>query len=122
MVVICADFCAFSLFAWHMKASPANATCQEQVQEDVRKISREYGFLSIETALMSSALADGKSSICIGGSLFKLDATAYSKPRIELLKLGLFDGAVSPSGEQFVSFGPEPQPISGSHRDTRTNV
>jgi hypothetical protein len=114
MAFICADFRAFSLFAWHMKASSAHAVYHGAGDEDVCKISREHGFLAIETALMSSALADGQSSICISGSLFKLDSKAYSK-RVELLKHGLFDGAVSPSGEQFVSFGPEPQPMSASH-------
>jgi hypothetical protein len=96
-----------------MKASSAHAVYHGAGDEDVCKISREHGFLAIETALMSSALADGQSSICISGSLFKLDSKAYSK--VELLKHGLFDGAVSPSGEQFVSFGPEPQPMSASH-------
>jgi hypothetical protein len=59
----------------------------------------------LEAALISAALADGKNSICIRSSLFKLGAKSDA-PRIQLLKTGVFDGTVSPSGEEYISWGP----------------
>jgi hypothetical protein len=63
----------------------------------------------LDAALISAALAGGKSSICIRSSLYKLRAKSSSvagAPRIQLLKTGVFDGTVSASGQEFISWGP----------------
>jgi hypothetical protein len=105
MLTLDTCFVPCSLFAWHFKAS----STWDAVDHEVLKISRQHGLLAIEAALLSAALADAKTSICLRGSLYKLDATSSSDPeapRIKLLKTGVFDGAVSPSGQEYVSFGP----------------
>jgi len=98
-------FCICSLFAWHLKASSAWVA----VDEEALNFSHQHGISKLEAAFISAALADGKSSICIRSSLYKLDAKSSSvadAPRIQLLKTGVFDGAVSPAGQEFISLGP----------------
>ena len=103
-----------SLFAWHVHAAGA-ASAFVAADEQVRDISRQHGVPSVDSALIAAALAGGKRSICIGGSLYKLDHNSSSDSRIKLLKTGVFDGAVSPSGVEIVSFGPHRlQPTSKS--------
>ncbi len=89
------------MFAWHLKAS---STCVA-VDDEARNISRQHGMSNLEAALISAALADGENSICIRSSLYKLGAKSDA-PRIQLLKTGVFDGTLSPSGEEFISLGP----------------
>jgi hypothetical protein len=103
IALIC--FCILSLFAWHLKAS----STWDDVNDEALSIGQQHGLLALETALMSAAMADADASICLRSSLYKLDAKSSSfpeAPRIKLLKTGVFDGTVSPSGQEFISWGP----------------
>ena len=95
-----------SLFGWHFKGLSTSPVGDELVKE-ARRATRQHEMPAMQAALISAALSDGKSSICVAGSLFKLEIQPdYDhKVRIQLVKTGVFNGAVSPSGQQFVSYG-----------------
>ena len=76
---LCVDthsFCIFSLFTWHLRASSACVAADEEAAN----IGRQHGMSVLDAALISAALAGGKSSICIRSSLYQLRAKSAAFP------------------------------------------